>query len=77
MYRNGPVGESETATPALALAYCAFEVSDGPSAWTHRTHWPVDSLYTTFGRSRIAALTAGSVWTVPRSRYTAARSAAE
>jgi len=44
MYLNGPNGESETATPAWALAYCAFDVADGPSAWTHMTHWSVDAL---------------------------------
>src|SRR5699024_12746913 len=68
-----PVGESETATPALALAYWASEVSEGPSACTHITQVPFAALCSTFGRSRIAAgalLPGGAV--VSRSRTTAA-----
>ena len=52
--RNGPAGESETATAAIERAYVLPPGSVRPSACHHMTHCPVLSLCSTLGRSKIA-----------------------
>ncbi len=59
--RKGPVGLSETATPAMERAYMLPPAVVCPSECHHSTHLPVDSLKSTLGRSKMVVSSAASL----------------